>query len=146
MANTESELCIEHIGTQLFFCELFIALYKIFEHIRPQRVLERVLIRALVEDEILLHPLHAFSCRLKRHHIRLVKRLEKDVHRLQLERDVLEKAGEILKKEECVSLEELSNREKAVLIDALKEKHRLQELLSLLKLFNQDLTKRNESC
>lgn len=62
------------------------------------------------------------------------KRLEKDVHRLQLERDVLEKAGEIIKKEEGVSLEELSNREKVVLIDALKEKHRLQELLSLLKL------------
>lgn len=62
------------------------------------------------------------------------KALEKDVHRLRLERDVLEKAGEILKKEEGIDLKTLSNREKAVLIDALRETYRLKELLGCLKM------------
>ncbi len=62
------------------------------------------------------------------------KALERDVHRLRLERDVLEKAGEILKKEEGVDLKTLSNREKAVLIDALREMYRLKELLGCLKM------------
>ena len=47
-----------------------------------------------------------------------VKRLENDVYKLQLERDVLEKAGDILKKEEGINLDQLTNREKVFLIDA----------------------------
>ena len=43
-----------------------------------------------------------------------VKRLENDVYKLQLERDILEKAGDILKKEEGINLDQLTNREKAV--------------------------------
>lgn len=62
------------------------------------------------------------------------KTLEKGVHQLQLEYDVLEKAGEILKKEEGIDLKLLSNREKAVVINALREKYRLKELLSCLHL------------
>ena len=38
--------------------------------------------------------------------------LKRTVYRLQLEKDVLEKAAEILKKDEGVSLEKLTNREK----------------------------------
>ena len=38
--------------------------------------------------------------------------LKRQVYRLQLEKDVLEKAAEILKKDEGVSLEKLTNREK----------------------------------
>ena len=48
-----------------------------------------------------------------------VKRLENDVYKLQLERDILEKAGDILKKEEGINLDQLTNREKVFLIDDL---------------------------
>ena len=61
-----------------------------------------------------------------------VKRLESDVHKLQLERDILEKAGEILKKEKGISLDKLTNREKVYLIDALRKKYKLKELLPAL--------------
>lgn len=63
-----------------------------------------------------------------------VKRLESDVYKLQLERDVLEKAGEILKKEKGINLDELTNREKVFLVDALRNKYKLKELLPVLKL------------
>ena len=63
-----------------------------------------------------------------------VKRLEHDVYKLQLERDVLEKAGDILKKEKGISLDKLTNREKVFLIDALRNKYKLNELLPVLKL------------
>ena len=63
-----------------------------------------------------------------------VKRLEHDVYKLQLERDVLEKAGDILKKEKGINLDKLTNREKVFLIDALRNKYKLNELLSVLKL------------
>lgn len=60
--------------------------------------------------------------------------LERTRHRLQLEVDVLKKADEILKKEEGVNPDHLSNREKAVVIDALRNTYRLKELLECLKL------------
>lgn len=63
-----------------------------------------------------------------------VKRLERDVYKLQLERDVLKKAGDILKKEKGISLDKLTNREKAFLIDALRNKYKLNELLPVLSL------------
>ena len=63
-----------------------------------------------------------------------VKRLEQDVYKLQLERDVLEMAGDILKKEKGISLDKLTNREKVFLIDALRNKYKLNELLPLLRL------------
>ena len=63
-----------------------------------------------------------------------VKDLEKDVYRLQLERDILEKAGEILKKDQGISLETLTNREKAVVIDALRDEYRLKVLLKALNM------------
>ena len=61
-----------------------------------------------------------------------VKRLERDVYKLQLERDILETAGEILKKEKGISLDKLTNREKVCLIDALRKKYKLKELLPIL--------------
>lgn len=57
-----------------------------------------------------------------------VKRLENDVYKLQLERDILEKAGDILKKEEGINLDQLTNREKVFLIDALRNKYKLRTL------------------
>ena len=57
--------------------------------------------------------------------------LKRQVYRLQLEKDVLEKAAEILKKDEGVSLETLTNREKAIVIGALRSKYKLRELLDV---------------
>ena len=58
--------------------------------------------------------------------------LEKEVYHLQMQKDILEKAGEILKKDKGIRLSEISNKEKAELIDALREKYRLKELLEEL--------------
>lgn len=57
--------------------------------------------------------------------------LQRQVYRLRLEKDVLEKAAEIIKKDEGVSLEKLTNREKAVVIGALRNKYTLHELLDI---------------
>ena len=57
--------------------------------------------------------------------------LKRQVYRLQLEKDVLEKAAEILKKDEGVSLEKLTNRDKAIVIGALRSKYKLHELLDV---------------
>ncbi len=57
--------------------------------------------------------------------------LKRQVYRLQLEKDVLEKAAEILKKDEGVSLEKLTNREKTIVIGALRNKYKLHELLGV---------------
>lgn len=60
--------------------------------------------------------------------------LARQVYRLQLERDVLAKAAEIIKKDQGVSLAALTNREKAIVIDALRIKYKLKELLSVLQI------------
>ena len=57
--------------------------------------------------------------------------LQRQVHRRRLEKDVLEKAAEIIKKDEGVSLEKLTNREKAIVIGALRNKYKLHELLDI---------------
>ena len=57
--------------------------------------------------------------------------LQRQVYRLQLEKDVLEKAAEVIKKDEGVSLEKLTNHEKAIVIDALRGKYKLHELLKV---------------
>lgn len=55
--------------------------------------------------------------------------LKKQIHRLQLENDVLEATAEILKKDPGVDRKKLTNKEKTVLIGALKNKRPLKELL-----------------
>ena len=82
------------------------------------------------EDEKSISSLHAEKEALEQK----VKDLEQDVYRLQLERDILEKAGEILKKGKGISLETLTNREKAVVIDALRNKYRLKVLLKAINM------------
>lgn len=54
--------------------------------------------------------------------------------RMELECKVLEKAAEVVKKDQGISLEILSNREKAEVIDALRETYRLKDLLSVLRI------------
>ena len=59
---------------------------------------------------------------------RQVKSLRRDIRQLQLEHDLLKKADELLKKGLGVDLALLTNREKTVLVDALKQTYALSEL------------------
>lgn len=58
--------------------------------------------------------------------------LKEDVYRLQLELGVLETAAKVLKKDKGINLQTIRNREKAEVIDALRKKYRLKELLDTL--------------
>lgn len=60
-----------------------------------------------------------------------VTELQKQIYRLQLEKDVLEKAAEVIKKDQGIILKKLTNREKAIVIDTLRDKYSLKELLSV---------------
>ena len=48
--------------------------------------------------------------------------LQDDIYRLQMQKDILEKAAEIIKKDRGINLKNLTNKEKAILIDALRKK------------------------
>lgn len=65
---------------------------------------------------------------------RTVESLRRDIHKLQLERDLLKKAGELLKKDLGINLVLLTNREKTQIIDALKQTYAVPELLAELDL------------
>ena len=65
---------------------------------------------------------------------RQLQSLQRDIRQLQLERDLLKKANELLKKGLGFDLQLLTNREKTVLVDALKEFYALPELLAQLDL------------
>lgn len=60
--------------------------------------------------------------------------LKKQIHRLQLEKDALQMAAETIKKDQGISLDKLSNREKAVVIGVLRRKYSLKELLQVFNL------------
>ena len=65
---------------------------------------------------------------------RQLESLRRDIRHLQLEHDLLKKANEILKKDAGVDLQLLTNREKTLLVDALKETYALSDLLAELRL------------
>lgn len=60
--------------------------------------------------------------------------LQRDIRSLQLEHDILNKANELLKKGLGVTPHLLSNREKTLLVDAMKDTYTLTELLTALDL------------
>jgi putative transposase len=60
--------------------------------------------------------------------------LQRNIRRLQLEHDLLKKANELLKKGLGVAPQLLSNREKTLLVDALKHTYALPELFAELDL------------
>ena len=60
--------------------------------------------------------------------------LRRQVYQLQLEKDVLEKAAEIIKKDQGINLKTLTNKEKAIVIGTLREKYLLKELLSVFNM------------
>jgi transposase InsO family protein/transposase-like protein len=65
---------------------------------------------------------------------RELESLRGDIRKLKLERDLLKKAAEVLKKGLGIDLTLLTNREKAKLVDALREIHAVPELLTELGL------------
>ena len=65
---------------------------------------------------------------------RQVESLRRDIRQLQLEHDLLKKANELLKKGLGVDLPLLTNREKTILVDALKQTYALSELFTELGL------------
>lgn len=65
---------------------------------------------------------------------RELEALRRDVQRLQLEHDLLKKANELLKKDLGIDLRLLTNREKTLLVDALRQTYTLPGLLARLDL------------
>ena len=63
-----------------------------------------------------------------------ISELQKQIKQLQMEVDVLKEALNLLKKDPGISVTELKNREKAVVIDAMKNRYPLPNLLRLLNM------------
>ena len=60
--------------------------------------------------------------------------LQKEVYRLRMEKNILQKASELIKKDEGIDVLALSNKEKTIIINALRNTYPLKELLSSLAL------------
>jgi putative transposase len=58
--------------------------------------------------------------------------LQREVHRLKIERDIYEKAAELIKKDQGINLRTLTNREKAIIINALRDRYQLKDLLEIM--------------
>ncbi len=60
--------------------------------------------------------------------------LKKEVNDLRYEKDVLETVAEIIKKEPGINLTELTNKEKTIAIDTLRNKYKLKRLLTTFEI------------
>jgi transposase InsO family protein/transposase-like protein len=65
---------------------------------------------------------------------REIESLRKCIRRLQLEHDILKGANELLKEEESINPQNLTNREKTLLVDALGTTYKASELLEQLEM------------
>ena len=63
-----------------------------------------------------------------------LKEANKKLEQAQLEYDILEKAAELLKKVNGININTLKNKEKAIVINALRDKYKLANLLKSLKM------------
>ena len=63
-----------------------------------------------------------------------VVEMQKELYRLKIERDIYEKAAEIIKKNQGISIQTLSNCEKAIIINALRDSYQLNVLLKILNM------------
>ncbi|TRM11458.1 IS3 family transposase [Lentibacillus cibarius] len=61
-----------------------------------------------------------------------VKQLREEIYYLQMQKEILEKAGEMIKKDHGIILEKLTNQEKTRLIDAFRPKYKLSQLLAFI--------------
>lgn len=60
--------------------------------------------------------------------------LKNQIHMLELEKDILEKTIDIIKKDPGINPENLTIKEKAIVIGALRDRYKLKELLVYLKI------------
>lgn len=60
-----------------------------------------------------------------------IESLKKEIYRQQMELDILNKAAEVIKKDQGIDPRKLVNKEKASLIDALRTKYPLNDLLRM---------------
>lgn len=60
--------------------------------------------------------------------------LQKQISQLKLQKDVLVKAAELIKKDGGINLEMMSNKEKSQVIDALRNQYKLKDLLQIIKI------------
>lgn len=65
---------------------------------------------------------------------KIVKSLQEEIYHLRLEKDVLQRATEILKKGKGVNLKNLTNQEKSKLIGALNKTYKLKDVLVSLSI------------
>jgi len=63
-----------------------------------------------------------------------VEELKKEIRKLKLEKDILERTMEIIKKDPGIDPKNLTNREKTNLVDALRDEYPLEELLNYIGL------------
>lgn len=63
-----------------------------------------------------------------------VKDLQQEVDRLRLEREILDVAADVIKKDQGINLKTLSNREKTIVINALRDKAQLKDFLEILNI------------
>lgn len=63
-----------------------------------------------------------------------VMSLKNQIHMLELEKDILEKTIDIIKKDPGINPENLTIKEKAIVIGALRDRYKLKELLVYLKI------------
>ena len=63
-----------------------------------------------------------------------IDNLKREIRRLRMERDILEEAVNVIKKDKGISSDNLNSKEKVMVIDALRDKYGLMELLSLIKM------------
>ena len=58
-----------------------------------------------------------------------IQKLQKDIYQLRMEKEILEKAAELLKKDEGIDINDLTNKEKTIVINALRDHYQLKVLL-----------------
>ncbi|WP_240937776.1 IS3 family transposase [Faecalicoccus pleomorphus] len=63
-----------------------------------------------------------------------IQKLQKDIYQLRMEKEILEKAAELLKKDEGIDINDLTNKEKTIIINALRDHYQLKVLLKSLKM------------
>ena len=63
-----------------------------------------------------------------------IEDLEQRIHKLKLEHDIMVKAAEIVRKDRGINPRDLTNREKTLLIDALRDAYRVTELREALSI------------
>ncbi|NLM51840.1 MAG: transposase [Firmicutes bacterium] len=63
-----------------------------------------------------------------------IEALKRQINKLKLEKDILERTVEIIKKDPGVDPKNLTNKEKTILVDALRNQYPLKELLHCLGL------------